>query len=132
MNLDVARKVLEQVIGETTGSRYILLIDTGSKKPILEIWSDQVGEREQLKEQILHILDYVVLQRQKTARNPFIREALRDFREMFFETERGYALFTSTPFPGIVIASGITRETGLGLWKAILSRAMERIKDAGD
>ncbi len=132
MELERARHVFEELFREVKGCRFLVLIDTREKKTVMEIWGEQTGEREKVKENLVHILDYIVLERQKSARNPFIRKALQNFKSLTFEMEKGYALFTAIPGSRYVIASGIIRETGLGFWRAALKRAMEKLEDAGD
>jgi len=132
MNLEKAKTILEELFREVSGCRFIVLIDTKELKSVLEFWGDSVENQDELRDKLIHILKYIVLDRQKNARNPFIRSALQDFRSLTFEMERGYALFTATPFENYVIASGIRRDVGLGFWRASLTRAMEKIKDAAD
>ena len=127
-----AKASLEELFREVYGCRFIVLIDTKELKSVLEFWGDSVKNRDRLRDELIHILKYIVLDRQKNARNPFIRSALQDFKSLTFEMERGYVLFTATPLENFVIASGITGDVGLGFWRASLSRVLEKLEDAAD
>ena len=127
-----AKRILENLLKGNSGCIFILLIDTAKKAVVAEVWKEGITGRERIRENLIHILDYVVLRRQKSARNPFMRKALQDFRGLIFEMEKGYVLFTPTPLKDHVVASGITRETGLGFWRATLTNALEELRNAGD
>ncbi len=126
------KRRLEELFHEVRGCRFLVLIDTIDRKVVLDMWKDAVESRDKVKENLLHIFNYTVLERQKNARNPFIRKALQDFKSLTFEMERGYVLFTALPDSRYVLASGILRETGLGFWRAAIKRALESFENAGD
>lgn len=132
MNLKGLETALRKIFEEVHGCRFLVLIDAHEKSIVMDMWRKEIHERDKIRESLLHILDYTVLERQKSARNPFIRKALQDFVSLTFEMERGYAVFTAIPSTRYVVASGISRETGLGLWRATLKKSLEEMKDAGN
>ncbi len=132
MDLEKTKMALESLCRELAGCRFIVLINTKNLKLVLELWEGGVENRNEIKDNLIHILKYIVLDRQEHARNPFIRKALQDFKSLTFEMERGYALFTVTPFENYIVASGFSKRTNLGFWKAVLSRVMEELKDVGN
>ncbi len=130
--LQEIENVLKELMQEIPGCRFLILIDTRRKTIALELWKDKTSRNRVSGKDFLHILDYVVLRGQERARNVFMRKALRGFRELTFELERGYVIFTSIPFDNFVMVSGITKEVKPGFWKALLNEKLRKVKNAGD
>ncbi len=130
--LQEIENILKDLLRRIPECRFFILVDIKRKRIALELWKNKNSRYMGSGKDFLHILDYVVLRAHERARNVFMRKALRGFRELVFELERGYVIFTALSFDNYVLVSGITKEVKPGLWKALLKEKLRKVKNAGD
>lgn len=95
----------------------------------LEMWTDKWTEQKDIITAALsEIGRFIELKKQK-ARNPIIREALKDFIELIIETEKSYFIVQQIEGTNYCIGAGLGKAGNIGLLRSKIKLLIPEIKN---